>query len=180
MSSIHGCKPNPSASLKRQIRRFALSLTVTVASACTPVAPVPPAPRSAMPVRASFDRTWSSVIDVFASKNIPIRTLDRSSGFIATDQLSVPILIGGKPHPWADCGKASIGGYFPPTNATYNIRVKGDASSSNVLVTVLWRYSPATSNSPFGGLGGSGLDCTTKGVWEPQTESEIKVLAEGK
>src|SRR5438132_5697412 len=56
-------------------------------------------PRSPTYVAASFAKTWDAVIDVFAERNIPLRTLDRSSGFAATDELGAD----GSAR-WADCG----------------------------------------------------------------------------
>jgi hypothetical protein len=157
------------------VRKIAAIVTFATLG-CAPKAPEPPAPRSATPVSASFDKTWSAVIDAFAARNIPIRTIERASGFIATEQLAVPIQLGGKPHPWADCGKAAIGGYFPPTNATYNVRVKGTNVSSTVQITVAWRYQPPLRMT----ISGQGTNCTTKGVWESEAESDVKLRAEGK
>lgn len=115
------------------------------------------------------------MIDVFAQRNIPIKTIERVSGFIATDQLAVLIQRDGKPHAWADCGKAMFGGYFPPTNATYNVRVKGDERTSSVQITVLWRYAPP-DNMAFAA---PASDCSTKGVWETEATADIKRRAEG-
>src|SRR5689334_6312594 len=63
--------------------------------------PPPPEPREATHVDASMGRTWDAVIDQFAARNIPIRTIERASGLIATDQLTV----GREGYWWADCGK---------------------------------------------------------------------------
>lgn len=145
------------------------SILFVILACMRTIPPAPPVPRDAMNVAAPFDRTWSAVIDVFAAKNIPIRTLDRSSGFIATDRLSVGSgTLGREPHPYADCGSAQLLGYYPPTDATYNIRVKGAASSSTVQVNVLW-VSTIPPSSP---------QCSTKGVWETELESAIKARAE--
>lgn len=157
-------------------RRLVLIGITFVIVGCAPVPPAPPAPRTSMPVSASFGKTWSAVIDVFATKNIPIKTIERASGLIATDPLNVPVQTNRKaPHPWADCGKF-MGVFDSPSLATYNVRVKGDSSSSTVQINVLWKQSPTTT--PFGVQPGE--DCSTKGVWETETETEIKARAEGK
>lgn len=146
-------------------------------TACTPPQPpAAPAPVSATPVSASFGKAWDAVIDVFAQRNIPIKTIERASGFIATDPLAVAIQRDGKPHAWADCGKAIFGGYFPPTNATYNVRVKGDSTRSTVQISVLWRYAPPEGTI----MAGPGNDCSTKGVWEAEATAAIKRTAEAK
>ncbi len=60
----------------------------------------PPAPRAATRVGATMGATWDAVIDLFAARNIPIRSIERVSGIIVTDILSV----GDDGPRWADCG----------------------------------------------------------------------------
>jgi len=126
---------------------------------------VPPStiatPRAPAPIAASFARTWNAVIDVFADKNIPIRTIDRASGFIATDALSA----AGSDTTWADCGTGPLGGTLRPTLATYNVLVRSDSAASTVHVTVTW-------SSVAGG------QCVTRGVWEGELEQLIRKKAE--
>ena len=133
--------------------------------------PAPPAPRTGMEVAAPAAKTWDAVIDVFSARNIPIKTLDRSSGFIAAEEMRVPsVEKRGTASPYADCG---VFMKIPqsPTHANYNIRVKGDSTRSTVLVTVLWKdlYDPTN---------GGTMQCSTKGPWETDAENEIKALAE--
>lgn len=52
---------------------------------------------------SSRGRTWDAVIDQFAARNIPIRTIERVSGLIVTDQLTV----GREGYWWANCGKGN-------------------------------------------------------------------------
>jgi hypothetical protein len=135
------------------------------------VPPVPPPPHSAMGIDASVSKTWDAVIDVFASKNIPIKTLDRSSGFIVAEEMRVGKPEGrGATSPYADCGSYNKVP-FVPTHANYNIRVHGDSTRSTVQVTVFWKdvYDAKTL---------AVVQCSTKGVWETDAEDEIKRLAE--
>src|SRR2546429_5928198 len=97
--------------------RYAAVLLVIAACYSPPTTTA--APRSAMAVNASFDRTWTAVIDVFADRNVPIRTLDRTSGFVATDELRV----GSEGADWADCGSGA-GGTIGPAHAGYNVRIR--------------------------------------------------------
>jgi hypothetical protein len=122
-----------------------------------------------MVVNTSFDRTWTAVIDVFGEKNVPIRTLERASGFVATDGLRV----GAEGVDWADCG-SSRGTKIGPVEAVYNVRVRGDSTRSTVQVTVLWsgRYTPLGSHTP------NAVTCVTTGTWERDTEAAIKTKAE--
>ena len=90
-----------------------------------------PTPGEATQVRASFGRIWDAVIDQFADGNIPIRTIERASAMIATEQLSV----GSEARKPADCGKQN-GNRIPPNYAIYNVLVRGDSCSSTVKATV--------------------------------------------
>jgi hypothetical protein len=148
-----------------------LGVAVSLAACIPTVPPAPPVPHEAMQVNAPAAKTWDAVIDVFAAKNIPIKTLDHSSGFIAAEEMRVPRPEGrGAESPYADCGTMNK---IPqvPTHANYNIRVKGDSTRSTVQVTVLWKdvYDVKT---------GSTTQCSTKGTWETDAETEIKKRAE--
>src|SRR4051812_31682527 len=114
-------------------------LTLATSACLHVVPPGAPAPHSAMGVNASLAKTWDAVIDVFASKNIPIKTMDHSSGFIVAEEMRVPRPQGrGGESPYADCGSYNKIPYAP-TDANYNIRVKGDSVRSTVQVTVFWK-----------------------------------------
>jgi hypothetical protein len=146
-----------------------LSALLLVGCSFTP--PAPPAPRSSMSVNASFGKTWDAVIDVFAQRNIPIRTLERASGFVAAEVASVERVQLDQEHPWADCGRPARGFPMQPTTAFYNVRVKGDSMRSTVQVTVNWNHIVKVGAQP--------QPCSTKGVWESETETDIKARAEG-
>jgi len=136
--------------------------------ACKATPPTPLSPRSGVEVSAPFAKTWDAVIDVFATKNIPIKTMDRSSGFIATEEMRSGLYTSRDSLTYADCGRSMMGMYQAPTHANYNIRVKGDTTRSTVLVSVFWRQVEGK------------YTCTSKGAWEAETEHEIKAKAETK
>ena len=93
---------------------------------CTPVVTVPPPPpeRLALGVQAPFDRTWEAVIDVFATRSIPIATLDRSSGLV----MALPLTVTGTESlKWANCPKVegALSGYtYYPHRADFNVLVR--------------------------------------------------------
>lgn len=155
------------------MRTFVIGVGVVFfAAGCAATPPAPPSPRVGTPVSASFDKTWSAVIDVFAARNIPIKNMDKSSGFIATEEMSVPGSNARTQNPLADCGKTGIGTYWQPTNANYNVRVKPEGSGSSVQITVFWK-SVLGSPAPT-------VNCTSTGKWESDAEAEIKARAEGR
>jgi hypothetical protein len=108
--------------------------------------------------------TWDAVIDLFATRNIPIRTIERASGIIATDGLRVEYESGAK---WADCGKHGRS-HYRATTGIYNVLVRGDSTRSTVRTTVRWSYITLKLN----------LDCTSNYVWERELEQDVKERAE--
>jgi hypothetical protein len=149
---------------------------------CTSYRPPPsPEPREATHVNASVGRTWDAVVNQFAARSIPVRTIERASGLIVTEQLSV----GREGYRWADCGQSGGGGSdnqkpplpvswsdpavnspenLGPTHATYNVLVRGDSLESIVKATVRW-----IRNSK---------ECATNHSWERTLELEVKQNAE--
>jgi hypothetical protein len=128
-------------------------------------APLPPAPRDATRVSASAGQTWDAVVDLLAARNIPVRTIERAFGFVATEDLPV----GTEGRTWADCGKLNsvpVG----PEHAIYNVLVRGDSASSSVKATVRWTYSANKRGI---------IECSTSHAWEEGFEAEVKAHAEG-
>jgi len=71
--------------MKHRIMLLAFGLLVACVTYVPPQVKEPE-PLPAAPVRASFNRTWATVIDFFADQAIPVKTLDRSSGYIAAGE----------------------------------------------------------------------------------------------
>lgn len=126
--------------------------------------PAPPTPREATEVDASIGSTWDAVIDMFAARNIPIRTIERASGIIATEELPV----GEEGKTWANCGQNN-GVALSPSSAIYNVLVRGDSATSLVKATVRWTLTMS---------GSSVLECSTSHEWERGLETAVKQRAE--
>ena len=156
------------------MRTTALLLLTLAVVGCGAQAPAPPVPRADVTVvNASFNRTWDAVIDDFASQNVPIKTIDRTSGIVVAEVLSVAPDVGKQ---WADCG-TDMFRKLAPTSATYNVLVRGDSTKTTVRVTVRW-----TRVGMARGLSTQTVaeECGTKAVWEPEFEARIKAAAEEK
>lgn len=152
--------------------RIAALVAVLANSACMPAVMPAPAPvRAPTKVAAPYARTWDAVIESFATRNIPIATIDRTSGLIATDRLSVAAKESAKStHLWADCGRDIMGNYPGPTFARYNVLVRGDSTSSTILVTVRWEGAEVLGQK-------AQFECTTRGLWEGDMEAAIAAAA---
>jgi len=109
-------------------------------------------------------RSWDAVIDMFAARNIPIRTIERASGIIATEQLAV----GDEGKEWADCGEHR-GTVLTPNFATYNVLVRGDSVSSRIKATVRWTLETSPSDA---------IECSSRNIWEQELEQQAKGRAE--
>lgn len=146
----------------------ALAAVVLLLPACYSYKPPPPAPltpREALEIDASQGQTWDAVIDFFASRSIPIRTIERASGLIASDALS----IGPGATVWASCG-VFTNDTLRPNSAIYNVLVRGDSTFSTIRTTVRWTYVEEKENRA--------RECTSTYLWERQMEDEVKSKAE--
>ena len=154
--------------------RVVLTAALICTASCVPTAPAPPTPHSGMDIGASFGRTWDAVIDEFARNNIPIKTIDRSSGLIATDALKVgPSLAEA-----ADCGKDAVAGTVYATDATYNALVRGDSTHSTLRITVRWTRLGKSRELADRSIVNE--ECSTRATWETSLEQKIKQAAEAK
>ena len=146
-----------------------LFATIYIAmSGCSPVPPANVAPRAGTPVATSQSKTWDVVIQLFEERSLPIKNMDRASGFIATDALGVPLT----EQPGVDCGKSMVHIANLPRTATYSVFVRGDCASSTVKASVRWT---SQSDDKLKLL----LECTTTGEWESAFEHDVKTRAEG-
>lgn len=139
-------------------------VVITIAACAQPT--TAPTPVSAASVNASFGKTWNAVIDDLSQRTIPIKTLDRSSGFVAAEVSSVPMTELGTYT--TNCGgvmNAMLGASGPGV-ANYNIVVRGDSTASTVKVTLA--------------IIQGGKQCVTKGSFETGMQDEIKARAETK
>lgn len=149
------------------MKRVSVIVAAFLVSACQAVPPAPAPVRDATSVAASFDATWDATIDHFAENNIPIATIERASGIIATTELRVDSETAEES---SDCGTGqgvSVDMRFHATSAVYNILVRGDERASTVRATVSWTNPSAN------------FECHTTGVWETRTEEAIRERAEG-
>lgn len=91
-------------------------------------------------INKSFDKIWQSTIELLATYNMPIKNLDKTSGFISTEYKEVT----GNPSQYMECSGSSstFSGKVELTNqgGNMNILVK-KISDDSTLVTVNCFYS---------------------------------------
>jgi hypothetical protein len=139
--------------------------------------PAAPTPHTAMPVSASFAATWDALIDVLSERRIQIRAVDRASGVLVAE----PLLIRDGSDSAADCGRGKLLTRTPtPTDAVWNVLVRGDSTTSTVKATV--RFSQVDRGS----IGTTSAhteaevtrNCESLGNWETALEKSVKASAE--
>jgi hypothetical protein len=143
------------------MRPLVISFFVVLGVACAPPPSLPPVQPTG--ISAGFTKTWNAVVDVLAEQNIPVKTMDKSSGFVAAELEGVD---SDTMNRLADCGsqfkKFMVG---VPGVARYNILVRGDSTTSTVKVTA--RFTSRDT-------------CTSRNVFETGFQSDVKNRAEGR
>jgi hypothetical protein len=76
--------------------RIILVASLFLEAGCTTTPPPPPSPRAGTTVNATANRTWDSVIEVFADRSIPIRNMERASGLFLEMRLRSFLEAAGK------------------------------------------------------------------------------------
>lgn len=152
--------------MKTGLQRTAKSAALLISVACSQAPPQTyPSPELAT-VDASFERTWSAVIDHFAEKAVPVRTIEKASGLIVAEQMTVATEYG---RTIADCGTSAVGIPWDVLSASYNVRVHGDSLRSTVRVTAVFRPEVAST-----------FPCNSRGVYERDLMAFVKSRAEGR
>jgi hypothetical protein len=131
--------------------------------ACAPSAPITaPTPSS---INAGYNQAWNAVIDVLAEDNVPVKTLDRSSGFVVAELSTMSL--ADLSHFTTNCGgivDLVINSKSPYGLANYNILVRGDSTTSTVKVTARFVHGSTV--------------CGTKNVFESAFQTGVKERAE--
>ncbi len=63
------------------------------------------------PIAAPMDRAWVALIEVFTDLNIPVKTMERASGFLQSDQMYASRggrTLGRRNEDVWDCGKGTV------------------------------------------------------------------------
>lgn len=134
-------------------------LVALALAACSPPPPVTrPIPQT--DVGASFDRTWTALIDFLTASQIPIASTDKASGLATTGAFSID-----KWDVQTRLGVAKCGGMASPSSASMTFLVRGDGARSSVRADA--RFANST-----------GGECTTTYALERSWEGEVQKKAE--
>ncbi len=137
-----------------QVIRLLTVLTCAVAVAGSATAPQARKVKTQATMSASVDQTWEALIDLFSESNWPITNMERASGLITTDWIS----LGSEAGRFADCGSSLA--FVDGTFVRFNVRVRARGEGSSLMVGASFRQQRS-----FDGQRAT-VDCVSKGAVE--------------
>lgn len=151
-------------------RNLCLGVAVTLAGAggCVTLPAPGVAPRPAVSIAASFDKTWASALEQLADQGITVRSVDRDAGFIGTESIALPPS-SRTPGKWADCGTFASFRYAP-TVVDYTLFVRGNPTESSLRTYARYRTQTAAGDIP--------TECVSTGAFERSFGAAAKERAE--
>jgi uncharacterized lipoprotein len=150
-----------------------LILSCTASKNVAPAAPVVYTVEKDRIINKPLDAVWQSIIELLATYNMPIKNLDKNSGFISTDYK----LVTGEVSQYMICGGASstFSGKVELTNhgGNLNVLVK-KITDDSTKVTVNTFYSCTANKYRYASListtyvleSSSKIDCISSGILE--------------
>lgn len=161
------------------MRTLLLLVAVTgCASGARYVDPNPSPVPATVYVRSRFDAAWSAAVQFFADTRVPIGTIEKASGLIASKDFALDL--AGLRH-WADCGTVNGQPYvdiidqgFMTGVADFNVFVQpaGDSTAIRVNVGVRSRLNPR-----YAATFGDRDICESNGVFEREVVEYIRLNA---
>lgn len=149
------------------MKRFMIAVIFVFLSGC---ATVPPAKYNFDLHRdysKTYDEVWSSIIEYFANTNTPIKTVEKVSGIIVSDDMKIPFqpTVGTIQSIYCDCGTPGGFFYYKELLGNYNVFVKKVTDNETSVQintnykTQLWLTNnfQGWTNCPSTGLLESGL-----------------------
>jgi len=130
-----------------------------------PPRPIEPEITKSFEVDASFDRTWEALIETFAELQLPIKTIEKDSGIIATEWINYGRVGYGF---WAKCGGVdrAVGGRDPfyenPLLGQFNVFVNR-TGETRLTINSMWKVV----------VNGTDYDCLSLGTLEALADSLV-------
>jgi hypothetical protein len=166
------------ASAARRLGGLTLSIAAGAGCRQTHVPqPAPDAPNEAY-LRAPRDAVWQGVIAFFADSRMPIATIDKESGLIASRAFA---LSSDQRLAWMHCGSAGGASVVEPADsavraeADFNVLVRPAGASTAVRVNVGFNASRV---NPVRGDRYAPLECMSNGTFERALLNAIRFRTE--
>ena len=112
-------------------------------------------------VPSTYDKAWSATVQLFAENGWPITTIEKDSGIIVSDWVSLGTQSGH-----ADCGSAGLA-IVQRREAKFNVFIQESDSGPVLTVNTNFRELRSFDNQSFY------ADCTSTGSLEAHLHSQI-------
>jgi hypothetical protein len=134
------------------------------------VAPIiPPPHRDEIP--AAYDATWRALIRALARENVPLRTVAKDSGVIASDDFVTPIGV------YADCGRVGDAILEGEALVTFTLFVQPNSSGVTELQVNAKMRTQGHRKGSSGSLKSQPVfQCASTGRWEANLVDTVRRL----
>src|SRR3990172_2171609 len=99
----------------------------------------------------NYDEVWASVISIFAEKNIPIKTIEKDSGIIVTENMNIPsseFSAFNYVSKYCDCGSPGFLFIFKQFTGSYNVFARKTSNDkTSVQLNTSFRASKFSGNN---------------------------------
>jgi hypothetical protein len=134
------------------------------------VSPIPPPPYRDQ-IEAPYDLTWRALIRALAAENVPLRTVARDSGVIASDDIVSPIGV------FADCGRLGAVALEGEALVTFTVFVHSNGDRLTDLQVNSKMRTQAHRRGDSGSLRSDPVyQCVSTGRWEANLLDALRRL----
>ena len=151
--------------------RFVLLVALAATLAGCAVAPPQYTFDKSWSIEHDYDKVWAAIIDILAEHNIPIQTIEKDSGLLVTEWISL-----GFPAKWmdtiVDCGTAGI---LTVGNRSlrFNMVLREQGESSRLTINCNFMEFRSYGNQ------GGNTPCSSRGTMELRLKRNIEDTVTG-
>jgi hypothetical protein len=157
------------------MKSIPLGIMTILLVACASTPPVKHSFESSKVYHADYDKVWESIIEAFARNNIPIKTLDKNSGLVVSEDQYIPFTTryGTKivDAEYCDCGGGGSLRSYSDLSGKFNVFVKKlNGSDTAVQVNAFFK---ARVNNDLSGVPIGWQNCASTGAFEAKLFSVL-------
>jgi hypothetical protein len=148
------------------MRLLGVALGALLAGGCAVyISPLQPPPYRDQ-IAAPYDATWKALIRALAFDNVPLRTVAKDSGVIASDDIVSPIGV------YADCGSKGDRPLEGEALVTFTVFARPNGSTTDLQINSKMRTFRLVK---FGGLKADpNYECVSTTRWEPNLVDAVR------
>ena len=143
-----------------------------VLSSCASVPPKNYNFQSSRIINKNYDEVWAAIISSFAENNTPIKTIEKDSGIIVSDDLKVPFKLQNAIYysDYCDCGHPGGLNMYKQMLGSYNIFArKIENEQTSIQINTNFKASMWYGNNFI-----DWVTCSSKGLFEGNLLSQVE------